>query len=273
MHSRMRVVLFTSSNPGSVNLLNASHLMNAFPDFEYVYVVVDNKSKVRKNYYKNRIKELLMRLLLRKVDWFTDRRKIEKRVAKLVPEGFDKHLERYVVSDVNGELTEKVIKDLKPDLMIQSGAGILKENIFSIPRLGTLNMHHGIAPELRGVSSAFWAMYYGLYEYIGVTVHFIDRTLDTGSVIIQQRTKLPQSFDYMEAVYQTSVQGAPLLPEAVRIIMGEHKIEENEVKSFYFSSVTSKKYLALKSNGFKPVEDPGSLPTKLKIKKQLTTSN
>jgi methionyl-tRNA formyltransferase len=232
-------------------------------------VLVDNRFGYLKNKFKNLIKESVLFCFFQDISWYKARRIIEKKITMLIPANFDSHIKKINVKDVNGFDTEKVIRDLKPDILIQCGAGILKENIFSIPKIGTLNVHHGIAPELRGISSTFWAMYYGLLEFIGTTVHFIDKTLDTGTVIIQKKTILPEKYDYVEAVFQTSVQGADLLPEAIRIVQNGYLIVEKEVKSFYFSSVNYQKYSELKRNNFRPVGNIDALKYKMKCKKVL----
>lgn len=265
----MKIVLFSSHYTGRINDLNVYELITAHPDFEYTFVIVDNRFKYLKNKLKNLIKEIIFFILFKKPYWYSARRRLEKKVSMKVPAHFDEHLKKIYVKDVNGSETEKIIRSLKPDILVQCGAGILKENIFSIPRIGTLNVHHGIAPELRGVSSTFWAMYYGMLDYIGTTVHFIDKTLDTGVVIIQKKTLLPKHFDYIEVIFQTWIQGAPLLSEAIKIIQEEYTITENEVKSFYFSSVSNQKYLALKNNNFLALDNHKSLKYKIKSKKVL----
>ncbi len=263
----MKVVLFSSRYPGSVNRLNISRLINAFPDYEFTYVLYDNRYSFVIGKLRNLVKEIILTLLLQNPGWYSARRWGEKKIGRHIPREFDKHIRKIFVRSVNGAETESVIKALKPDLLFQCGAGILKTNIFSIPPLGTLNIHHGIAPEIRGISSTFWSMYYGLNEYIGATVHFIDKTLDTGIVIIQGRTQLPDHFDYVEAVYQTAIQGAELLPDAIRIVQSSYPIVESDVKSFYFSSVTWQRYRELSKNNFKAPGDVNTLRFKYKCKR------
>lgn len=265
----MRVVLFSAHYSGAINALNISRLVAAFPGYEYTYVLIDNRFSYRKNQLKNLLKETVLFFLLRDVSWYRARRRAERKIRNQVPANFDAEIRRVYVKTVNEAETEKVIRELKPDILLQCGAGILKENIFSIPVLGTLNVHHGIAPELRGVSSVFWAMYHGFHEYIGTTVHFVDKTLDTGAVILQQRTELPEQFDYVEAVFQTAVQGAALLPRAIRTIQQEYTILETEVRSYYFSSVNYRRYQELRKNNFKPITDLKDLKYKMKVKKML----
>lgn len=86
-----------------------------------------------------------------------------------------------VVHSVNGSDAMQAITESRADLMLQTGAGVLKRQTFSIPRLGTINMHHGIAPLIKGMQSPYWALYERRPEWLGATVHEIDDGIDTGS--------------------------------------------------------------------------------------------
>jgi methionyl-tRNA formyltransferase len=58
----------------------------------------------------------------------------------------------------------------------------LKPELFEIPRLGTLGIHHGKVPEYRGNKTAFWAMYNG-EPTAGVTIQKVNKGLDTGGIV------------------------------------------------------------------------------------------
>ena len=62
------------------------------------------------------------------------------------------------------------------------GSPILKPELFEIPKLGTLGIHHGKVPEYRGNKTAFWMMYNG-EPRVGVTIQKINRGLDTGQIV------------------------------------------------------------------------------------------
>lgn len=87
----------------------------------------------------------------------------------------------------NSAAAANLLKELRPDIMIQAGAGILRHQIFSIPRLGTLNLHHGIAPAIRGMNSIYWALWENRPDWLGSTVHFIDDGIDTGAPLAYAR--------------------------------------------------------------------------------------
>jgi hypothetical protein len=74
------------------------------------------------------------------------------------------------------------IRALRPEIGLVYGAPILKEALFTIPRHGTLGIHHGKLPEYRGVKTTFWAMFNG-ERSAGVSIQRINAGLDTGEVV------------------------------------------------------------------------------------------
>jgi methionyl-tRNA formyltransferase len=87
------------------------------------------------------------------------------------------------VDTVNGPDAVKAISNLKPDVVIQVGAGILRQQIFEIARIGTLNLHPGIAPLIKGMNPIYWARWEREPRWMGATVHFIEAGIDTGPVL------------------------------------------------------------------------------------------
>jgi methionyl-tRNA formyltransferase len=83
------------------------------------------------------------------------------------------------------------VKKKNPDvIVVHSMSQLLKENIFTIPKYGTINLHSSYLPEYRGPNPDFW-MYYHVDLNPGVTVHYIDAGEDTGDIIYQERYGIP----------------------------------------------------------------------------------
>jgi folate-dependent phosphoribosylglycinamide formyltransferase PurN len=76
------------------------------------------------------------------------------------------------------------VRALGPDLGLVYGSPILKPELFEIPRLGTLGIHHGRMPEYRGKKTTFWEMASG-EESAGVTIQKINAGLDSGEIVKQ----------------------------------------------------------------------------------------
>ncbi len=91
--------------------------------------------------------------------------------------------------DQNAASSVAQLKEWSPDLIIFTGGNILREQLLGVPRLGVLNMHLGLLPEIRGMNSPEWSLLNDVP--VGVTVHYIDEGIDTGPVL--QCCKFPDA--------------------------------------------------------------------------------
>lgn len=90
----------------------------------------------------------------------------------------------HTVSAINSEESCAWVRDFNPDLGVALGAPILKPVLFTLPRLGTINLHKGRLPDFRGMPPAFWELHDGAKE-VGCTVHKVDVGLDTGDILLE----------------------------------------------------------------------------------------
>lgn len=116
-----------------------------------------------------------------------------------------RHQNRLSASPVKEYATEKGLRVLQPvklkdpdfvaelqslhaDLQIVVAFRMLPEVVWSMPRLGTFNLHAALLPQYRGAAPINWAVINGETE-TGITTFFLDKEIDTGSVI--QRVSVP----------------------------------------------------------------------------------
>lgn len=132
----------------------------------------------------------------------------------------------YKVENFHSATTIDLLKKTNADLGILYGTNIIKEAVFSIPRLGTINIHQGLAPFYRGGPTVFWELFNDEQE-IGITVHFVAAKVDTGDIVLQKTVPLKYDFsryglnyekffeDFRADLKEPSTQ---LIVEAVRLI-------------------------------------------------------
>jgi methionyl-tRNA formyltransferase len=82
----------------------------------------------------------------------------------------------------NSAEAEAFIRGRAPDLVVARCKTILKESVFTIPRLGTFVMHPGVCPEYRNAHGCFWALARNDAARVGMTLLRIDKGVDTGPV-------------------------------------------------------------------------------------------
>jgi methionyl-tRNA formyltransferase/peptidoglycan/xylan/chitin deacetylase (PgdA/CDA1 family) len=85
---------------------------------------------------------------------------------------------------INGEQACAWVREFGADLGVALGAPILKPALFTLPRMGTINLHKGRLPDYRGMPPAFWELHDGARE-VGCTVHKVDAGLDTGDILLE----------------------------------------------------------------------------------------
>ncbi|MGD9588156.1 MAG: formyltransferase family protein [Pyrinomonadaceae bacterium] len=96
------------------------------------------------------------------------------------------------LDDYHAPESIETIRSSNADLGVIFGTNIIKESMFSIPKLGSINLHQGMAPYYRGGPPVFWELYNGEKE-IGLTVHFVAAKVDTGDIIMQKA--IPLEYD------------------------------------------------------------------------------
>lgn len=76
------------------------------------------------------------------------------------------------------------LRSWNADLQIIVAFRMLPESIWSMPRLGTFNLHASLLPQYRGAAPINWAIINGDTE-TGVTTFFLQHDIDTGNIIEQ----------------------------------------------------------------------------------------
>lgn len=77
------------------------------------------------------------------------------------------------------------LRALQPDLGIVIAFRMLPEVVWSMPRLGTFNLHASLLPEYRGAAPINWAIING-EKRTGVTTFLLNHEIDKGNIIEQQ---------------------------------------------------------------------------------------
>lgn len=131
------------------------------------------------------------------------------------------------------------IRALAPDVSIVVAYGhILPTPAISVPRLGTLNIHASLLPELRGAAPIQAAIREG-HEQTGVTVMRVVPALDAGPIIHQVGTPILDDETYGELSLRLSELGALALVEALSLLaVGEVvEIEQDDSQATYAPKV------------------------------------
>jgi methionyl-tRNA formyltransferase len=89
-----------------------------------------------------------------------------------------------IVSTPNANEAREFLERLRPDVAVARCKIILKQAIFSIPRVGTFVLHPGICPEYRNAHGCFWALTRRDLDRVGMTLLRVDPGIDTGPIFL-----------------------------------------------------------------------------------------
>jgi methionyl-tRNA formyltransferase len=111
------------------------------------------------------------------------------------------------------------LRELAPDLLIvNSYAMILRPDILAVPRFGAVNVHGALLPAYRGANPTEWALINGERE-TGVTIHAIDRGIDTGPIVAQRRVPIRFEDTWLDVRRRVGAATERLLSETLPAIL------------------------------------------------------
>ena len=77
----------------------------------------------------------------------------------------------------------------KADLFVVVAFRMLPEEVWSMPKYGTFNLHAALLPQYRGAAPVNWAIING-EKITGVTTFKLDKGIDTGGILLRQEYRM-----------------------------------------------------------------------------------
>jgi hypothetical protein len=117
------------------------------------------------------------------------------------------------VPTVNDPRVIELLRQNAPDLVLVWGTGIIREHVLQAAPF-FVNVHAGITPLYRGAHGGVWAVIHEDFGNVGVTVHRVDRGIDTGMILKQVKITLDPDSDTMTTLQaKQTVAGAKALAQ------------------------------------------------------------
>ncbi len=112
---------------------------------------------------------------------------------------------------------EEFLSDLKgwnADAFAVVAFRILPEEVFGMPKYGTINLHASLLPKYRGAAPIQWAIWSGEKE-TGLTTFQIQMKVDTGNILKQEKVAIGDEDDAGSLSIKLAESGAKLLVETL----------------------------------------------------------
>lgn len=110
------------------------------------------------------------------------------------------------------------LRDINADLFIVIAFRMLPEVVWSMPALGTFNLHGSLLPKYRGAAPINRAIMNGETE-TGITTFFLKHEIDTGDIIDQRSTPISDSDNVGTLYDRLMAMGADMVRDTVDAII------------------------------------------------------
>ena len=132
-------------------------------------------------------------------------------------------------SSVNDEECISFLREIQPDIVVVNGTRIISKKVLESTNAVFINMRTGITPKYRGVHGGYWAMVNNDRENCGVTVHRVDRGIDTGDVLYQNCINVTKKDNYATYPYLQLGEGIPLMHKAIEDIINNRLVSQKSL--------------------------------------------
>ena len=203
---------------------------------DITHVVVE-KGTDKKTFLKNRIKRLgyikvsgqiLFQLIVPKLLVMFSTKRIADIIRHYnldntpIPDEF-----KVRVDSVNSEACIAFLQEEAPALVIVNGTRIISKKVLESVNAVFLNTHGGITPKYRGVFGGYWAVANRDKDNFGVTVHLVDKGIDTGGIILQKIIPFTSKDNIATYPYLMGGEGIRLMGQAIASFMSENLETQN----------------------------------------------
>ena len=122
------------------------------------------------------------------------------------------------------------ISSLCADIFIVVAYRKLPKEVFSIPELGTINLHASLLPDYRGAAPINWALINN-EKITGVTTFFINERIDHGDIILKEEVMISDDDDFGSLYNKLSIIGSDILLKTIKLVVSGKSVVHKQVEN------------------------------------------
>ena len=125
----------------------------------------------------------------------------------------------------------EALKSLNADIQVVVAFRMLPEVVWSMPAMGTINLHGSLLPKYRGAAPINWAVINGEKE-TGATTFKLQHAIDTGNILLQEKMPIAENETAGSVHDRMKVIGAALLVKTIDGVVNEtlQEIPQDSIK-------------------------------------------
>jgi len=145
------------------------------------------------------------------------------------------------VWDVNSKTSINLIKKFDPEIIISYGIGKIKVKFLNNFQKKTFNLHGGDPEYYRGLDSFLWAIYHKDFKNFYVTLHEVNETFDSGSVIYKKKLTFNRKTNIYNLRLISTVTCLLLSKRIIKQFLShkKYKVKSQNKKGRYYSAMPS----------------------------------
>jgi methionyl-tRNA formyltransferase len=134
-------------------------------------------------------------------------------------EAFERGLPVFTPATLKDHELKQSLAGLGADIFVVAAFRILPASLYSVPSKGSINIHASLLPAYRGAAPINWAIINGERE-TGLTSFFLKESVDTGDMILQEKTAILDDDTYDTLHDRLADQAGPFLLNTLGLIEG-----------------------------------------------------
>ncbi len=123
----------------------------------------------------------------------------------------------YEIDDVTDPDFAAVVAAQRPDVIVVAAFRILPPAVYEQASLGAFNLHASLLPAYRGAAPINWSIIKGEKD-TGVTTFFLQQRVDTGNIILQEKTPIAPDENAADLTRRLSEIGARVVVQTLHQI-------------------------------------------------------
>ncbi len=138
------------------------------------------------------------------------------------------------------ESIQDALKNFHADVGVAVAYGrILPQPIYSIPKLGTFNIHFSLLPKYRGAAPMQWALING-DSTTGVTAFWIDEKMDSGPILYQASMDIDPKDNARSLKEKLIPLGVKVLGSVMRDLNAGKVLKKEQLGEVFFAPLLTK---------------------------------
>ena len=122
------------------------------------------------------------------------------------------------------------LKNLNADVFVVVAFRMMPKIVYSMPKLGTFNLHTSLLPQYRGAAPINWAIING-EKTTGITTFLLNDQIDCGEILLQQQIAITDTMTAEELYNDMAQKGKKLITDTLEILAnGEYKTLKQDLK-------------------------------------------